>query len=220
MSENSAKAPVRTASQSSPEDLDFGRTVKARREELGWTQADLISRLEERGLAHFQRQMLRRVEAGERPLRLGEAARFAAVLGLSLDDLLEDLETDPDYQLQVLQNAVITSQGSAVDHSVTLLDAQRRYRKARAKARESGTDTVAYLGPVLVAAEATSTWLQAAHPELTDTMFPTNRERAFEALANAAREALTWETPPWWLDQCLGLTAVSEHLERPNKDDS
>lgn len=73
-----------------PED-NFGRRLRREREERGWTQAELAQKLAEKGLSIHPSSIakieLRDVER-PRNVRLDEASAIAAVLGVTLDELL------------------------------------------------------------------------------------------------------------------------------------
>lgn len=62
-------------------DERFAANVKALREERGWSQGELASRLRDAGLESFHPTTVVRMEKGERLVRLGEARVIADVLG-------------------------------------------------------------------------------------------------------------------------------------------
>lgn len=63
-----------------------GRQVEALRKEAEMSQTDLARALGE----PFHQPTVVRVESGQRPLRLEEAARVAAIFRVTIDDLLSD----------------------------------------------------------------------------------------------------------------------------------
>jgi len=62
----------------------FGRSVRDARARLGWSQTELAKQLQAAGVANFHQTTVARLEKGERPTRLDEAAGIAVVLGISI----------------------------------------------------------------------------------------------------------------------------------------
>lgn len=62
-------------------DERFAASVKALREERGWSQGEFATRLRDAGLDSFHPTTVARIEKGERLVRLGEARVVADVLG-------------------------------------------------------------------------------------------------------------------------------------------
>lgn len=71
-----------------PTEFQFVENMIKRREESGYSQADLVKRLRERGWASVHPTTISRIENRDRPVRIGEAARIAEALGAELSDLL------------------------------------------------------------------------------------------------------------------------------------
>lgn len=71
----------------------FARQLRAVRQAAGLTQQQLAGRMNAAG-TKMHRSAVAKIEAGDRPVSVGEAVRFAAVLGVSLDELVT--EPGPD----------------------------------------------------------------------------------------------------------------------------
>lgn len=82
-----------------PDDEKFCRAIKALREAKGWSQSRLADELNKVGLTEFYPATVRRIELGERPVRLGEAAFIAEALDSSLVEMLWLNLDDPKLQL-------------------------------------------------------------------------------------------------------------------------
>ncbi|WP_432457936.1 helix-turn-helix transcriptional regulator [Cellulomonas iranensis] len=63
----------------------FAMNLRALREALGINQSEFARRVTEAGLEGFHQTTVSRIEKGERPVRLGEAAIIAQVLGVPVD---------------------------------------------------------------------------------------------------------------------------------------
>lgn len=74
------------------EDERFAAAVKLLREDKGWSQAELSSRLQEAGLTQFHPTTVSRVENGTRTVKFSEARAFARVLSVSLDAMIAEPE--------------------------------------------------------------------------------------------------------------------------------
>lgn len=72
------------------EDQHFAENVRREREKRGFSQAEMARRLREFGLDQFHPTTVSRVENGERPVRLSEAARFADILGTTVGKLVSN----------------------------------------------------------------------------------------------------------------------------------
>lgn len=70
-----------------PWEETFVSIFKTRREQLELTQAAVAKRASESGLPFYQ-QTIQRIEDGKRPVRLNEALVLAAVVDLSLDEMI------------------------------------------------------------------------------------------------------------------------------------
>lgn len=76
-------------------DQTVGESIRRRRERLFWSQTELAGQLTTVGMPMNQ-NTVSRIEHGERPLRLAEAATFAEVLGVSIDVLIGAAATTTD----------------------------------------------------------------------------------------------------------------------------
>jgi transcriptional regulator with XRE-family HTH domain len=68
-------------------DVVFGRRLRYLREQAGLTQQQLADVMREAG-SRMHRSTIGKIEAGERVVSVGEAAQFAAVLGIDLTQLI------------------------------------------------------------------------------------------------------------------------------------
>lgn len=66
----------------------FRQNMREGRESRGWSQGEMSKRLIEAGWPIFHQTTISRIEAGERPVKLGEARAIAAILGKSLSDMV------------------------------------------------------------------------------------------------------------------------------------
>jgi len=74
-------------SQPDPVDAAFGRRLRYLREQAGLTQQQLADVMSAAG-SKMHRSTIGKIEAGERVVSVGEAAQFAAVLGIDLTQLI------------------------------------------------------------------------------------------------------------------------------------
>ena len=72
-----------------PTDAHFGAMVQEYREIRNLSKTDFASKLRDAGLTNFHPTTVTRVEKGERPVKLGEAAVIAQVLETQLGDLVD-----------------------------------------------------------------------------------------------------------------------------------
>ncbi|MDQ0094417.1 helix-turn-helix domain-containing protein [Paeniglutamicibacter psychrophenolicus] len=72
-----------------PTDENFGAMVREYRELRKWSMTEFASKLRDAGLANFHPTTISRMERGERPAKIGEAAVIAQVLGTQLDNLVD-----------------------------------------------------------------------------------------------------------------------------------
>jgi len=80
---------------------DIGRTVRRRREALGWSQADLAEQMTALGQSWHQTSAAK-VEAGSRPIRWNEAVALALVLGFPrVDSILGEASPVPNLVLEM-----------------------------------------------------------------------------------------------------------------------
>lgn len=75
--------------------VQFGRAVRASREEIGWTQAELVERVQGAGIA-LDGSGLSRIENGKRMPRFDEALGVARALGEPLSNLTPKLSEARD----------------------------------------------------------------------------------------------------------------------------
>lgn len=66
----------------------FAENLIQMREQLGFSQADLVRRLREAGWTGLHQTTISRIEKGERPVRLGEARAIAQLLGTTTERML------------------------------------------------------------------------------------------------------------------------------------
>ena len=62
----------------------FARRLRARREQLGWSQAELAKALSGSGLT-LHGSAIAKIEAGDRAVRIDEAVAIASALDVDLD---------------------------------------------------------------------------------------------------------------------------------------
>ncbi|MGP5505892.1 helix-turn-helix domain-containing protein [Corynebacterium flavescens] len=72
----------------------IGPNIIRLREELGWPRTELLKRLEEAGLP-LNSTTVRRIEAGTQEPKITEALTLAKVLGVDVEELLQD-PNDPE----------------------------------------------------------------------------------------------------------------------------
>lgn len=80
-------------SLNSNQDKFIGQRLKDLREERGWSQAEVVSRMRQRGIAYINTSTLSRIESGTRPVRLTEAKGFSYVFGVSMHYLIAAADT-------------------------------------------------------------------------------------------------------------------------------
>ena len=66
----------------------FRLNMRLYRDRNGWSQGELSRRLLNAGWTIFHQTTVSRIEAGERPIKLGEARAITAVLGATLEQML------------------------------------------------------------------------------------------------------------------------------------
>jgi transcriptional regulator with XRE-family HTH domain len=87
MDEHISDSRRRGAEAAAWQERVFGQNLRQRREELGISQRDLAERMQKWG-HNWHQGTVRRVEAGERPARVGELMTLAGILEVGLIDLL------------------------------------------------------------------------------------------------------------------------------------
>lgn len=100
-------------------DQYFGESVKVYREEKGWSKSEFATRLRTAGLENFHPTTVTRLENGERPTRLNEAAIISRVLGSTIDGLVQF-----DFVYDYLEDATY-----AYDRACRLLGLHFKYLK-------------------------------------------------------------------------------------------
>ena len=83
----------------------FGERVKALRIERGWSQERLAQQMIAAG-HRWRQNIVTRVEAGDRPIRVNEAATLARILGVPIAALFDPgIDADTAYQLHGVHSA-------------------------------------------------------------------------------------------------------------------
>jgi transcriptional regulator with XRE-family HTH domain len=81
-------------SESIAADRRFGQRLRELREERGMSQQMLVTLLGELGITSWHQTTVGKVEVGTRPVRLAEALAVAAVFDMTIDELLEDPDSE------------------------------------------------------------------------------------------------------------------------------
>ena len=77
-------------------DVAFAEAMRTRREEMGWTQYQLVKRLNAEGLGYHQ-TTVSRIEKGQQQVYLGSALVIARVLGIGIDELNGSVRADGGF---------------------------------------------------------------------------------------------------------------------------
>ena len=89
-------------------DKRFGKRVKDKREDRGWTQAEMAKRLSDKGIHPMHPTTIAKIELGERSVRINEAVGIANLFEVSLDSLLGHpsgpRQHDVTYELRALRD--------------------------------------------------------------------------------------------------------------------
>lgn len=93
-------------------DRVFGQRLQEARESRGWSMTELASLLGDAGLGKLHAATIGRMERGERPVRLHEAAVISGVLDLPLVDLLDDRES-PVQNVQIARSNFLNACNAA-----------------------------------------------------------------------------------------------------------
>lgn len=80
-------------------DEQFGKTVKAQREQRGWSQADMAKMLSDKGIQPMHPTTVAKIEAGDRSVRINEAVGIADLFEVSIDSLLGRKNLTQDEEL-------------------------------------------------------------------------------------------------------------------------
>lgn len=111
----------RDTSPGTPEE-NFVTNMRLRREQKGWSQADLAEALRPHGL-DLHRQTIQKIESGLRPVKLNEAHAIAD----ALEDHVEELVNSPVFNFMVNQMIELDEKfHAAVDALVELYSTQER----------------------------------------------------------------------------------------------
>jgi transcriptional regulator with XRE-family HTH domain len=69
-------------------DTRFGKRIQTERDRRGWSQVEMAKMLSDRGIQPMHSTTVAKIEAGDRSVRINEAAGIADLFELSLDSLL------------------------------------------------------------------------------------------------------------------------------------
>ncbi len=122
-------------------EASVGRAIRALRQARGWSQADLAAGVQDRGFP-LQQTQVARVENGSRPLRVNEAAAFAAVLGVDLVDLLHRLARPGRSELGDLRRTVESLRRNVQNLSNEADRLGRRLRSVEEEKQRSEQDLI------------------------------------------------------------------------------
>ncbi len=111
----------------------FAEGVRAMRQARGWSQAELAVRLGEYGFRMHQTTVAK-LEAGERPIRINEAAALCTLFGVQLIDVLSG-GRQPEGDVATLQQRVDAAQDSYDQLRALHTDVVRDHAEAQGKAR-------------------------------------------------------------------------------------
>jgi transcriptional regulator with XRE-family HTH domain len=90
----------------------FRKRIANLRNERDWSQAEVAKKLTAMGIDNMHNTTVAKIEAGDREIKLDEAAALANLFGLSVDSLLgrsQGAHQDLLYALGALEDAVFTS---------------------------------------------------------------------------------------------------------------
>lgn len=147
-----------------------GRNVQELRKARMLTQSDVAEGMTRRGLPRSQ-QTIVKIESGQRPVRLQEAAILAEVLEVDVDTLIEEQFTTTKTAVLVHQTEQSTSQWLALRKAthelLTTLSVLRRNLRGLADSGEheqiaeavlADAATVAQLDPEVIVRAAVAEW--------------------------------------------------------------
>lgn len=103
----------------------FRKRVANLRNERDWSQAELAKKLTAMGIDNMHNTTVAKIEAGDREIKLDEAAALANLFGLSVDSLLgrrQGAHQDLQYALGALEDAVFTARNELDRMSKSLQD--------------------------------------------------------------------------------------------------
>lgn len=168
------------------------------RNERRWSQAEVARRLTEMGIDNMHPTTVAKIEAGDREIKLDEAAAMADLYGLPLDSLLGRRPRgarDLHHVLGALLDAVYASQTQLHRTSKTLRD-----RLEDIPASYKGYDTLALLGrDVSGQLDGTQKALDRLKDRLDDELVAVAESRALKRLKQMSareREQLAKSIPP------------------------
>lgn len=115
----------------------IGRRVRELRQARGWSQEQLASAMTDLGVTMHQTTVAK-VEAAARPIRVNEAAVFAAVLGVRLVDLLETAVVAEDESTREARARYREAQHLVLAAQASLAVASRRHDEAKLEQLRAG----------------------------------------------------------------------------------
>jgi transcriptional regulator with XRE-family HTH domain len=118
-------------------DRHFGQRLRALREERGMSQQTLVALLGERGITSWHQTTVGKVEVGTRPVRLAEALAVAAVFDMTVDELLQDPDSERARSRRARQLLARRSELAVIE---SLLRDRERQLDAWLEAIETGDD--------------------------------------------------------------------------------
>lgn len=127
---------------SGPSDSDIGRNIQLFRQARGWSQAELATHMSTQGHP-LQQQTVLKIEKGSRPIKIGEAAAFAALFGVSVDQLIEpDASSAEEARalqlIRGLEQEIYLLASEVVHKEVKLGEMLNMLAKVREKAKKPG----------------------------------------------------------------------------------
>lgn len=82
----------------SPLDEQYGRRLRAIREDRGFTLAQMVELIKESGIGYMNTSTLSRIETGVRPVRLTEAQVIGKILRVSVESMTSEFEDLAHYE--------------------------------------------------------------------------------------------------------------------------
>jgi transcriptional regulator with XRE-family HTH domain len=119
-------------------DRRFGQRLRALREERGMSQQTLVTLLEGLGITSWHQTTVGKVEVGTRPMRLAEALAVAAVFDMTVDELLEDPDSERARTRRIRQLLARRSELAVIE---SLLRDRERQLDAWLEAIQAGDDS-------------------------------------------------------------------------------
>lgn len=110
-------------------DANFARNMTRLRESAQMSQAEMVQKLRDEGWRNVHPTTISRIEKGERPVRLSEAARIAQVLGQDLPHMLmRPNRAGAEEELDKTIDRVVKAYNDVVESVWWLLLQRRRLR--------------------------------------------------------------------------------------------